>query len=211
MLFSLEIAAVCTRNGLDKATEYTLVARGARTTFCNLFVVSWALILSTFTLFIVEYFAFVVRKCRRYGVYRLFVILHLIFRKRGVWGRLLFIESWQVSKLRLASSRNVSEGMEAHLGDAAWVFELIGVGRPLTIAFTFFNDHLYLIIIVDERVIIVIMGAVFHALASSLAALSQHHFIGWAEIDELLCCIGCHDFILILIAAAELCAYRPSG
>ena len=40
MLFSLEIAAFCTRNGLDKATEYTLVARGARTTFCNLFVVS---------------------------------------------------------------------------------------------------------------------------------------------------------------------------
>ena len=40
MLFSLEIATVCTTTGFDKATEYTLVARGARTIVYDLFISS---------------------------------------------------------------------------------------------------------------------------------------------------------------------------
>ena len=102
--------------------------------------------------------------------------------------------------------------MEAQLGDLIRLFELFGAGRTLIITFAFFNDHLYLFIIAVVRVlIIIIIARVFHVLASSLA-LSQHHFIWRAEIDELACCVGCHDFIFaLLIAAAELCADRTSG
>ena len=40
MLLSFEIATVCATTGFDKATEYTLVARGARTTIYDLFISS---------------------------------------------------------------------------------------------------------------------------------------------------------------------------